>query len=264
MRRVLFLLLFSALMLTLPGLARKATHGFRIAKLHLDFPYQPQWEIAPNPAIDTLLRQPFTFIGKGSQSYVFESQDGQTVIKLFRFDRPIPNAAQLFDACKLAYDSLRAETGLLYIHLNTTCMNLPTLSCKDAIGRSYQLPLDDYRFVVQKKGEAFYSALLSARSHPSLMQKRLDQFLELLQTRVAKEILNADPSLSRNFGFLDDRAIEFDFGNYRASPGLDRAAEVRHYTAKLRSWLQENAPEWVSYLDQLVLWREKGKNELGP
>jgi hypothetical protein len=252
MRRFFFLLLFAALMLSLPAFARKFTRGFRIAKLYLDFPNQPQWEIVPNPGVASLLRQQFTFIGKGSQSYVFESQDGQTVVKLFRFDRSLPDAIQLFDACKLAYDSLRDETGLIYIHLNTTRMNLPTLRCKDAIGRSYKLPLDDYRFVVQRKGELFYSALLSARSRPPLMQKRLDQFLDLLQTRVSKEVLNADPSLSRNFGFLEDRAIELDFGNYRASPGLDREAEMRHYTAKLRSWLQENAPEWVSYLDQRV------------
>src|SRR5690349_15990834 len=127
MRRLLLFILFVSLMLSLPGLARKLTHGFRIGKLHLDFPYQPQWEIACDPAIERILRQPFTFLGKGSQSYVFESQDGQTVVKLFRFDRP--DAIQLFDACKLAYDSLRDETGLLYIHLNITHMHLPTLRC---------------------------------------------------------------------------------------------------------------------------------------
>jgi hypothetical protein len=249
MRRALFFCFFVALMLSLPVFAQKMTRGFRIAKLYLDFPHQPKWEVAPNPVVHTLLQQCYTFIGKGSQSYVFASADGHYVIKLFRFDHPATDVESLFDACKMAYDCLREETGLVYIHLNPTREQLPILHCQDALGRLYELKLDDYRFVVQKRGEPFQSALLSVRSDPAQMQKRIDQFLALLQTRTAKEIFNSDPSLSRNFGFLNDRAIELDFGNYRYRPGLERSAEVRRYSAKFRLWLERNAPEWVSYLD---------------
>ena len=252
MKRIVFFFLFAALMLSLPALLSQFTRGFRVAKLHLDFPRQPEWETGPNPAIGPILQQSFTFIGNGSQCYVFESADGKYVVKLFRFDRASIDVVRLFDACKMAYDRLRDETGIVHIHLNPAPEGLPTLHCKDALGRCHRLCLDNYRFVIQKKGESFQTALLAARQDPLRMQKRLDQFIDLLQARVAQGILNSDPNLSRNFGFLEDRAIELDFGSYRYSPGLDRSAEIRRYSGKLRSWLAKNAPEWVSYLDQRI------------
>lgn len=256
MRRVLVFILFAALMLSLPNFAKRFTQGFRVAKLHLDFPFQPLWEIDPNPAVHAILQQNYTFIGKGAQSYVFESEDGIYVIKLFRFDqlsRHYPDKIlHLFNACKMAYDHLRDETGLIYIHLNPTPMNLPFLHCKDAVCRTYKFPLDNCRFALQKKASPFRQTLQAAHGDSIAMKKRLDQFLALLQARTAKGIINSDPNLSRNFGFLEDRSIEFDFGNYRYSPGLDRHAEINRYAVRLRCWLKRFAPEWVAYLDASV------------
>jgi len=242
-------------MISLPATVKRFTYGFRLAKMRLDFPYHPEWEIPPPPPeLRAILQQPFYFIGKGAQSYVFEGEDGKYVVKLFRYDQPSLESKilLLFNACKMAYDFLRAETGLVYIHLNPTPMELPTLFCKDAIGRGYKFPLDHYRFAVQKKGKAFRAVLEEAKDHPLEMQKRLDQFIDLLQSRTAKGIFNSDPNLSRNFGFLETRAIEFDFGNYRHRADLDRISEMERYTSKLRLWLSRCAPEWVAYLDQRV------------
>jgi hypothetical protein len=252
MRRVLFFFLFLSLMLSLPSFAKRFTQGFRLAKLRLDFPYHPEWETDPNPAIQSILEQKYSFIGKGAQSYVFESEDGKYVIKLFRYDQPSSETKiiHLFNACKMAYDSLRDETGLVYVHLNPTPMNLPTLQCKDPIGRNYKFALDHYRFALQKKATPFRQTLIAAQSDPLLMQKRIDQFIALLKARTNKEILNTDSNLSRNFGFLEDRSIEFDFGNYRRCPGLNRKNEIRRYALKLRRWLKRHAPHWVSYLDE--------------
>lgn len=254
MKRVLCFLLFVSAMLSLPAYAKRLTHGFRIAKMYLDFPHHPEWEIEPNPEMSAILKQPFYFLGKGAQSYVFESGDGLYVVKLFRYDQPFVESKviHLFNACKIAYDQLREETGLIYIHLNPTPMNLPVLHCKDAIGRSYKFSLDQCRFAVQKKAKAFRLTLEEAYQNPIEMKKRLDEFIALLQMRTAKGIINADSNLSRNFGFLEDRAIEFDFGNYRISSDLNQMAEIKRYTSKLRFWLKRYAPEWTSYLDERV------------
>jgi hypothetical protein len=58
--------------------------------------------------------------------------------------------------------------------------------------------------------------------------------------------------VGRNFGFLGDKAFEIDFGNY-SQRGSSKGKEMAHYTKRLRLWLTENAPEWVSYLDEKVL-----------
>lgn len=254
MKRVLFLLLFLSLALSLPHMVKRLTCGFRIEKLRLDFPYHPEWEVEADPSFHEILQQKYTFLGKGTQSYVFESEDGKYVIKLFRFDCPQikEKVPALFNACKLSYDSLRKETGLLYIHLNLTPKGLPRLHCKDAIGRSYAFDLNQMRFALQTRAQDFRKTLKLAYQNPQEMQRRLDEFIHLLQSRTAKEILNTDPNLSRNFGFLEEEAIEFDFGNYRHIAGLEQKKEIQRYTRQMRRWLQKNAPEWVAYFDEKI------------
>jgi len=222
--------------------------------MRVEFPSNPEWETPLTEDVLTILKQPYHFIGKGAQSYVFESFDKNYVIKLFRYDQPNSSdkIALLFNACKIAFDSLADETGLVFIHLNETPIGLPTLYCKDAVGRKYKFRLDRVRFALQKKAKDFKGALVEAKEDRALMKKRIDQLVDLLDARTKKGVRNSDPSLSRNFGFLDDRAIEFDFGNYRLSDDFDRLHEIQRYTSKLRVWLRQNAPEWVSYLDERV------------
>jgi hypothetical protein len=250
--RIVFFIVFVTCLLLLPVAFKKITCGFRIAKMHLDFPYRSEWETEVVPSLEKILNQRFYFLGKGAQSYVFEDKAGQYVIKLFRYDQPMleEKIVRLFNACKIAYDELKEETGLIYIHLNQTSLQLPILHFQDAIGRYYKIPLDKYRFAVQKKAKAFRETLQMARGNAPIMQKRIDQFLTLLLARTRKGILNSDPNLSRNFGFLEDRAIEFDFGNYLYDPKLNKEAEMRRFTSRLKIWLQKQAPEWVFYLDE--------------
>lgn len=239
-------------MLLLPAMGKKLTQGFRVAKMELNFPSHLEWDVPLDPRVLAILDQPYHYIDKGSQSYVFESRDGNYVVKFFRFDHPADplKVLTLFNACHIAYNQLREETGLVYIHLNLSQATLPILHCKDPIGRKYQFPLDHYRFAIQKKAKPFRITLEEANCDPALMQKRIDQFMDLLLSRTSKGIYNTDPTLSRNFGFLEDRAIEIDFGNYRPVSEHDQISEVRRYTARLRRWLSTEAPEWVDYLDQ--------------
>ncbi len=251
MKRVFFLLLFLFIMLLLPNMTKRLTYGFRVAKLRLDFPYRPEWEVPPDPSFHEILQQRYTFLGKGTQSYVFGSEDGKYVIKLFRFDysRTEEKVPILFNACKLSYDFLKKETGLLYIHLNLTPQGLPILHCKDAVGRSYAFDLNQTRFALQKRAQDFRTTLKLAYQNPPEMQKRIDEFINLLQSRTAKEVLNTDSNLSRNFGFLEEEAIEFDFGNYRHIAGLEQKKEIHRYANRMRNWLKKNAPEWLVYFD---------------
>lgn len=243
-KRTLLFLFFLALTLSIPFGAKKCTQGFRLAKLQLDFPSEPRWDFELDPNVKSILDQPYHFLGKGAQSYVFESKDGKYVVKLFRFDRKKDpqKIACVFEACKLAYENLREETGLIYIHLNPTPEMLPLFEATDPLGRSIKIPLDPLRFAVQKKAESFEKIFLEAKGDPIAMQKRIDQLRLLLQTRVAKGIWNKDPNLSRNFGFLEDRAIEFDFGNYRQNPSLDQKKEITRFSKKLDHWLKKNIP----------------------
>jgi hypothetical protein len=254
MVRTLFFILLILFSFAAPSIMKRFTYGFKIAKMELVFPSSSEWDVPFQPQWLEILNQPYSFLGKGAQSYVFESQDGQYVIKLFRYDHPFSDekVKTLFNACKIAQDILKEETGLLYVHLNQTQLGLPVLQCRGPLGGQVKFPLDKYRFALQKKAAGFRETFERIKNDPIEMQKRIDQFLQLLYSRVEKGIRNTDPNLHRNFGFLEDRAIEFDFGNYQKCPALNKEAEIRRYTARLNRYLQKNAPEWVSYVDKQI------------
>lgn len=254
MRRFFLFGAFTTAMLLLPAFAKHLTDGFRVIKMRVDFPNYPEWEFPFDPDLRSLLDQPFYYINKGSQCYVFESLDKQYVIKFFRYNDPESELKvfTLFNAARIAYEQLRSETGLIFIHLNRTKMDLPTIHCKDALGRSYRFKLDNYRFAIQKRAMPFQPTMQTALKDPLLIQKRLDQFVDLLFARTAKGVFNADPSLSRNFGFLEDRAIEIDFGCFRPAAVHSKEFEIERYAGKLRQWLKTEAPDWVDYLDTQI------------
>lgn len=246
MKCFFFFVLFSLGMLSIPAVAKRLTDGFRVAKLRVEFPFHPEWEVPFDPKLGDLLNQPFHYLDKGSQCYVFESKDKQMVIKFFRFNDPRSELKvfTLFNAARIAYEKLKEETGLLYIHLNRTNLSLPTIHLTDAIGRSYRFPLDEYRFAIQKRAIPFEIAMKEAQNHPELLQKRIDQFAVLLKTRIEKGVYNSDPTLADNFGFLESQAIEFDFGNYKPILPHSPEVEFERYMGPFRELLNRNKPSF--------------------
>ncbi len=222
-----------------------------MTKIVFDLPFNAAWETDPSLSKEelfSLLSQPFTYLNRGTQSYVFESQDHSHVIKLFRSDKKLffpqkkeGKMEQLFSACLLAYKEAKEETGLVYLHLNETKKWLPTLRAKGPLGQHFSIPLDNYRFAIQKRAKTFQTAMSEAleSGDPEAVKKKIDSFLALLHSRSKKGIRNTDPALGRNFGFLGDQAIEIDFGNYTHNSTTDEW-EIELYTHLLRNWLAEN------------------------
>lgn len=261
MKKTFSLVLIAFLFLSLPVAFKRLTCGFKLAKTRLEMPHRADWEIVPilsEEQLKAILGQNFFYLDQGAQCYVFESQDKNHVLKLFRYDQPhfikkktkafFQNKIEkLFTACLLAYRNAREETGLVHLHLNPTLNQLPILHAKGPIGQSLALPLDKYRFAIQKKAKPFRQSLAEALSDSEIFKKRIDSFLFLLHSRLDKGIGNSDPTLGRNFGFFGDRAAEIDFGNYFIT---DRQDEIPKRIQRLRRWLDKNAPEWVQYLDE--------------
>ena len=64
---------------------KESFKDFSIRKITSD--YSPLNVVASNSVIDSILDQPFTYIGKGRQSFVFLSEDKKYVLKFVRQDR---------------------------------------------------------------------------------------------------------------------------------------------------------------------------------
>ncbi|MDE3055997.1 MAG: hypothetical protein KGI80_04840 [Verrucomicrobiota bacterium] len=255
------ILLFSLLLfcsLALPTQFKLWTHGFKLEKLYIPIAFSEKWEREPLLSKETLkaiFSQPFSFLGKGAQSYVFESKDGDYVLKLFRFDsrrRRFWNrheegwqektALSLFRSALLGWDHAREETALLFLHLNLTSGELPGVTLKTPLGGTVELSLDNYRFALQRKAVSLKKALEDSLCNGTLEEK-MEAFSQLLEERTRKGIGNSDPSLWRNFGFIGEKAVEIDFGNYIERPDFSsekaREKEIARYMMPFKKFCND-------------------------
>ncbi len=235
-------LLFGIAIFSIPFLYKEATLGFRPGKLVGNLSQEAGFGISPlNDEVAKQLRQPFFYLGQGTQCFVFESLDRQVVIKLFRRQSKKIVMHRTALACQLAFERVPAQTGLLYLHLSKTDNLLPCVMVQDRIRRGHHLPLDRYAFILQKKAELFRPAFFEARQK-GVAIPLIESYLQLAWIRSHQGICNPDITLSRNVGFIGGQAVEIDFGSYRQGVG-DQTQEFQRSAEKLGAFLEKYSPE---------------------
>src|ERR1700722_14068427 len=99
------------------------TDGFALNKISSHLAYDARWEspahLKQDGGLRTILAQPFTYLGKGAQCYVFVSQDQQYVIKFFRVSHieaprwlknlPLPSLLEPWRQQKIAVKESKRE-----------------------------------------------------------------------------------------------------------------------------------------------------------
>lgn len=262
LRKILCLVLLVYFCVWFPTAYKRWTHSFRLSKCLVDRTFHPEWEIEPlvsekQGEICEILQQPFSYLSKGKQSYVFVSQDQEYVLKLFYFDmsriqlgqnclRKIREWLQLeeiqerassfkfarnFTACKLAYELAQKQTGVVFVHLNPRLVGLPIINVKDRLGIKHQIDPTLYRFALQKKGEPFQFILSQDNKEPMI-----ESYFSLLKEIASLGLVNEDLHFEKNYGFMDGRAVLLDFGNLSLHP--DRAqSQAAFFAKKLGLWL---------------------------
>lgn len=257
--------------------SKSQTDGFAMVKIQSKLTYSPTWDVpCPDVAeVKKILAQPFTYLGKGAQTYVFASQDGNYVIKLLRHDRMrAPFWTQLlpskwvtskienkqkklikdFTSYKIAYEEFQEETGLIYLHLNKTSHLNQMLTLIDKIGIAHQLDLDKYEFLIQKRATLTYPALqtLIDQGETTKAKESISSLVSLLEKRFEKGIFDKDPDLNTNFGFIGEKAIQIDPGRYRKtfpeSAIRNKKEAIRHISDHLHQWLQIRSALLDEYL----------------
>lgn len=271
LRKIVFFLLG---LLLLERFCVQKTYGFSLERIRSNLEYKPEWETEgtlPNEA----LSQPYHFLDSGAQAFAFVSEDGETVIKFFRHHRTrhplaplkplLPSAwkAHLqhtidkrhlkrvkdFTSYLIAYNTLKEETGLIYLHLNKSDHLGHSITLYDPIGVRHRINLDDHTFLVQRRATPLYPALEGwiEEGRLDLAQESLAQLVALLSHRQSKGIYDKDPDLSTNFGVIGTTPIQFDIGRFKTDIPLDPDSLIR-ITDRLACWLDEKEPSLAAYL----------------
>ena len=275
-------LLFACCFVCVHLFCKKQTDGFTVSKITSHLPFHSKWEVLQPPEekiVQEILSQPFRYLGKGAQSFVFASDDGKYVIKFFRYDhmgdkgflkylpfkrtkrrvgRLRAKLQQDFSSYKLAYDNLKDETALVYLHLNKTETLLERLELVDKLGISHFLSAGELEFVVQKRASLLVPALqdLMKKGQEEEAKAVISQLISLLKRRCQKEIFDKDPDLFTNFGIINGKPIQIDVGRFKADPSESDPHiykdEIIRITDKLHKLLQEEYPSLDNELQKQI------------
>lgn len=265
------------------------TDGFAIRNITSEVSYDPRWNTRPlNKSqweeVWKALGQPYHYLGKGCQSYVFESEDHQYVLKFIKYQRfrnhfwvdwmghlPLVDKyvreknrkkrkklENILTGWCIAYDELKTETGVVYVHLNKTDDWLGTLQITDKMGIQHEIPLDEMEFMVQRKAR-----MLTDTIHEMMENEQIDDVKNLL-SRLLKTILlefergisDNDQALMQNTGVLNGMPIHIDLGQFVRRKDVQNPQLMKQQlfnrTYLFNVWLNEHYPEMGDYFGGMI------------
>jgi hypothetical protein len=279
---IAFFLLACALFVGLDRFAHRITA--RYSPGHIITSYaSPEWEIPADlvddpKLIDHILSQKFTYFNKGSQAYVYISEDKKYILKFLKQNKLHPDTwlayiplsfnpyyqnylslqkkhTSTFRAIQTAFTDFKQETGLLYVHLNRTHHLNKKITLFDRKGNLHTVNLDKTSFLVQKKANLIYMRIteLMAQGDVEGAKQIISSVFSLIDQLGRRGVIDNDPILRKNFGLIDDKAVQIDIGRMRIDPlriqNLEYKNEVASITNSFKIWVGKNCPELLDHFE---------------
>ena len=262
---------------------RQAKKGFRPHKIIGSIPFDyKNIETSPEDEKKTLkiLDQKFKYLNKGSQAFVFTSEDNRYVIKFialnkyrepfrkkllgifhigknYRENRILNRNRNLKNALcsyKIAYELLKNETGIIYLHINKNeKVFTKKINIMDKMGTSYKIDPNKTLFIIQKRAKKLkpYITKLAKENNNSEIEKIISDYLELSFSELKKGVINKDSAV-KNMGYVNNHLIELDLGRFQKKDDIEKSF-IKYFdkqTQFCRKFLQINAPESILYFDE--------------
>lgn len=287
------------LFLVVERLCHKVTQGFSLLNITDPHPFDERWEIAKKPSeeelkeIKTALNQPYKIVNAGGQNYAFASKDNKYILKITKHQNmrvpiwarsvPLPHFLekrrvktkikkkhifdQTFKSYMIAEKHLAPYSGIVYLHLNKTGHLHTTVPITDFIGNTYLLNIDDYEFILQKKGTLTFDYLdtLIKTGQMQNAKEALQALLYYTAYRINLGLEDHDSALYKNFGFYEGTPFQIDIGSLRfnetlKNPGMF-AVKLEEVAGQLREWAEKSHPELFSYIQEISSEINRQKEE---
>lgn len=261
-----------------------SNHAFaeKIASHH---PYASAWDISVSEEeqkeVNQILSQKFTYYSKGAQSYVFLSEDKQYILKFFKQQKLRPSSwlgliplsfnpyyheslfkekkyQATYGACKTAFVELKKESGLIYVHLNPTRHLNRKVILFDKNGKQHMVDVNKTGFYVQKRAQLIYSRIseLMHDGDIAAAKKIICSVFELIHNLGQKGVVDNDPVLRKNFGLIDDVAVQIDLGKLRIDPerknNFAYKKDIRGITHNFKIWIEKNYPQLFDHFNECL------------
>lgn len=264
-------LFFSLCLLT----SCERSKGFSLKKIESSYPPSTEWQAYSQPTeeIYSLLAQPYTYLGSGNHTYAFVSADDTTVIKFFKqkhmntrtwkklfyskekLKQRAEERKKTLNSYKIAFKELPEETGILYLHLSKAKDLGITLTLIDQHGKLHLVDLDDMEFLLQKKGTLAFEHLkkLLHEDSKETVLEAVSSLLGVIKKRNELGIYDKDLQFFKNFGFVGNRAIEIDIGEFSRDKELnDPVEELNMLAFQIQDFFKQEAPDLLLDIDHLI------------
>ena len=281
LRCIFFFCLVFLFLFALERFCHFATDGFALVNIYPPKQDRLNFEAPLSSELKKkITSQPFYYFNSGSQSYVFLSEDQQIILKFFKFQHMrIPPILESFylpsfldkkrkekrkkkkalliktlKSYQIAFDKMKEECGLLFIHLGPTQTLKSKIVIYDKIGKRHLIDLDEVEFVLQKKATLIYPTLKRWMTKKEIdkAKRGIRRLLHLVLFRCQQGIFDKDPDFSTNFGFVEDNPIQIDVGRFSLDEKEKKATvygnEMIRIIHHFKKWIQENYPELMPCL----------------
>ncbi len=245
-----------------------------------------KWELPPlssqeKSELSHILNQKFTYYNKGSQSYVFISEDKKYILKFFKQQKftsrswlaHIPlsfnpyyqeylfkqnKCRSALEAFKTAFTELSQETGLLYVHMSPSQSFHQRVMLLDKNSEGHSVDLGKMVFCVQKHADLIYSRIIELMHQGDVegAKKIISSVFSLIDHLGKKGVVDNDPILRKNFGLIEDVAVQIDIGKLRIDPSRGKnllyKQEIGSITHSFKVWIETYYPELSSHFEQCL------------
>ena len=278
-----FFLFFVSLLIGIDRFVHHKSSHFSLDKITSYHQYSSEWEI-PAPSeeeqklVDSILAQKFTYFSKGSQAQVYISEDQKYILKFLKQTKLRPKSwlayiplsfnpyyqerllkqkkhRATFHACKTAFSELKKESGLIYLHLNRSNKFNKKVVIFDKSGKKHLVDISKTSFYLQKRAQLIYSRIseLMHQGEVEEAKKIITSVFSLIDFLGRKGVVDNDPILRKNFGLIDDVAVQIDIGKMRIDPIRQQnyayRQEVASITRSFKTWLEKNYPQLTEHFE---------------
>lgn len=237
----------------------KITDGFSLENVVFLTSPSTSISLEEQVQVDTILKQRFHYLAKGGQSFAFLSEDGQYVLKFFKKNTKKRKEPFAMSSAKLAYEKLREESGIIFLHLNPTENQLPMTKIVNKLGFEIPVEMDKMAFYIQKHAQLASQkiALLAKQKDQKEIKQVFSQLFEMIRKMDQKGLIDLDDGMVDNLGFIEDKAMIIDIGRLAEKENQQvHREDLERRADRLRVWLKKHYPELIVLFDDVKVKHE--------
>jgi hypothetical protein len=212
-----------------------------------------------------ILKQHYTYLDRGKQSYVFVSEDGKYILKFFDARSLQPNPfsfsfssikslkrkkKQLFEGYRIAYLKNREHSGILFMRLRADPSLNHHVLLTDRFGLIHQIPLNSVPFIIQIKAVPTRDLITSLlkKNNLSEVKMSLRKIINLYLDEYRRGIYDQDHNFMYNTGFVGNQPIRIDLGRLTEDVAFIQPEIYMHDLKKIAlervdGWMSRHFPQ---------------------